>query len=138
MNLRFISSTVKAVAVSMCLTLILMLVFSLISITKKNPTEFLQSFAYICLYTSSVVCGYCAAKMHKSKHIPIAALSGSLFSLLILIISLFSENEMRASGAMRWFQYLLIILISIVGGVLASPKQRSIKRTKSKLMKSRR
>ncbi len=129
MNLRIVSSSLKALAVAVCIALVLMLIFTFISMTKQDPEKYLEGFVYFCLYIPALFCGYCAAKEHKMKYIPTALLSGAMFALFIFIISLFYGGGTEPTG-LRWLLYLLIPFCSLVGGVLASPKQKTLRRRK--------
>jgi len=135
MNLRFLTSAIKGLLLAFASAAVLLFIFTFIALNKQDPNEFLTPLSIIALYVSSVLCGYATSRFHRSAHIPISLFGGILYSFSIFVLSFLFKSNVETGNTSLWYLYLLIPLCSSIGGVIASPKQKSLKKVKKRAIK---
>lgn len=135
MNTRFLLNSLKALAAAFLLAALLIFIFNFIALKGEDPTKNISLFAYTSLFLSSFAGGIITSLMNKEKGLMWGAVTGMLYSLVIIITSLcLSEN-----GSFELIKVLLIcialIAVSAIGGFIALPKEKSLKQRRKEIMK---
>ncbi len=86
------SVSAKSYAVSLCISALLLLAFSYIAYMTADPAAFVDGAAYICLALSSLAGGIVSAVTGKENASAVAAASGGMYVLTLLIFALATDN----------------------------------------------
>ena len=84
--------SVKSYAITLCISALLLLAFSYIAYMTADPAAFVDGAAYICLALSSFSGGVVSAATCKENASAVAAASGGMYVLTLLIFALATDN----------------------------------------------
>ena len=124
------ASLLMAALFSLPFTVILGLVFLLISTAvayaQPDPDKFTLPLALGSLSLTALLGGLIAARRRQHHCLICGLLSGLLFTLLLLVLSLFLKNDAQTpinaglSGALSWAVHIGVLLLEALGALIGS------------------
>ncbi len=113
---------------SVAVTILLMLVFSLISYKLDNPGAYVKPFAYAALAISALMTGFISSRMQGRSHLISGLVGGFITVIFMFLLSLFFRGGEGVSALASLGIYALYILISGIGGILGGVKRVKTRR----------
>ena len=116
-----LSSAFKSALIALLTSLFLALIVSAIVMKIKDPIEAVLPISLAVLYICSFLSGFLCIKKLREGTILCGALSGAIFMLLHILISLFLPKDFSFSRSfgLSFLLHVLIILFSICGAYIA-------------------
>ena len=132
MNGRLLKNSLIGAAFGIASSLIFSLILGFALLALPDPTSLTDIAGHICRFAGAAICGTVASRLNKEAGLASGALSGSLYSAVLLLVSAFS-------GGFRLLYSLLMSLICIavsaLAGIAARPKEKSSAARRKALMK---
>ncbi len=113
-SLFFVSA--KSYAITLCVTALLLLVFSYIAYKSSDPASFVDTASYFCLAISSLAGGVVSAAGARERAVSVAACSGGMYVLTLLLMALATDNI--NSPLYMLLGYAASVLLFVVGAML--------------------
>ena len=132
MQVNFIKNCLKGVLAAIISSAVLLLVLSFIAYTRADPDSYVSIFAGIALYVSAFICGFVAVKKNRESGLLCGLTSGGIFTLMIIGLSLIMRTADAESSPLRWVMYLVVLGISILGGVVGVPSGKAKRNKRAK------
>jgi len=126
--LRLICSILISVLVAISVGFVLLLVFSALSLSAKDPLSYVMPLSLFTLGFASVICGLLVSLLNRRSDLPtylLGTLAGAVLVLLLFVISLvpINGNFFFADGV-RAAVYIGVVLLSLLGSVIAKPRRK--------------
>ena len=121
MQVNFIKNCLKGVLAAIISSAVLLLVLSFIAYTRADPDSYVTIFASVALYVSAFICGFVAVKKNRESGLLCGLVSGAIFTMLIIGMSLIARTTDESSSNLKWVIYLVILGVSALGGVIGVP-----------------
>ena len=131
LQVNFIKNCLKGVLAAIISSAVLLLVLSFIAYTRADPDSYVTIFAGVALYASAFICGFVAVKKNRESGLLCGLVSGAIYAMLIMGMSLIARTTDGSSSPWKWVIYLVILGISALGGVIGVPSGK-VKRNKRK------
>lgn len=111
-------------AVMLAFGVLLLLLLTALALGAKDPIARVTPYATVALVLLSLTGGFASAAFYRKRGLLIGFITGAGLSALLLIGSLLGEGGQTAPGML--LSYLLVLMISTLGGLLggAKPKRR--------------
>lgn len=122
---KIVKSSFFGIIIGLAVGFALMLLFNIIAFGRENPSAFVAPFALASLFSSAFVCGFCSAKNNGREYILCGIISGTIYVLIIFLISLFIHRAGDTGTKLlpSIITRLIVLASSIAGGFLASKKK---------------
>ena len=130
MSNKLLKSSLTGVLTAIAMSVVLLLVFNYICYINSDPDKFLTVFALAALYISTFFGGFAAARKNKQAGLLCGFLTGAIFLLLIIVLSISLKSD-GISSAWRYLLFAAILPVSIIGGLAGIPSSNK-RRKKSK------
>jgi len=130
-NTNVLKNSLKAVGITVILSLILLILFNIIVYNTADPDKMITPLAYSALIISVFVCGLAAAKFESDKKIICSAIAGGIYIFLIFVLSIIFGG---GSNTPVWLT-LIMYIVSIGGvmlGALAGQSKRKASSVKTR------
>jgi len=125
MNSKIFVCSLKGLAAAFLSAAVLLLLFSFALARSSDPMKLLTLFAYAAMLVSAFIGGYTAVRFNGSDGLLCGALTGGLYAVLLVLVSIFIPSEGGCGALCVLGMMLLVIAFSAVGGILGLPKQAS-------------
>ena len=132
MQVNFIKNCLKGVLAAIVSSAVLLLVLSFIAYTRADPDSYVPIFAGIALYVSAFICGFVAVKKNRESGLLCGLVSGTIFTVLIVALSLAMRTSDAGGSSLKWVMYLVVLGISILGGVVGVPSGKAKRNKRGK------
>ncbi|MBR6682455.1 MAG: TIGR04086 family membrane protein [Clostridia bacterium] len=132
MQVNFIKNCLKGVLAAIVSSTVLLLVLSFIAYTRADPDSYVPIFAGIALYVSAFICGFVAVKKNRESGLLCGLVSGAIFTVLIVALSLAMRTSDAGGSSLKWVMYLVVLGISILGGVVGVPSGKAKRNKRGK------
>ena len=130
---KLISSSILGLALSVGISIALLLIGSLIAISTNDPLALVDPIGYVSLFLASFLGGFACSKLNKQSPYLTGTVCGGAFVLLSMLIS-FSLPHTLSSGIDIWLRLALHVLslalfpVGAIFGIKASRPKRRRKR----------
>ena len=116
-----LSSAFKSALIALLTSLFLALIVSAIALRVKDPIEAVTPMSLAVLYICSFLSGFLCMKKLREGTLLCGALSGAIFMMLYISISLFLPKDFSSSRSfgISFLLHALMILFSICGAYIA-------------------
>ena len=116
-----LSSAFKSALIALLTSLFLALIVSAIALRAKDPIEAVTPMSLAVLYICSFLSGFLCMKKLREGTLLCGALSGAIFMMLYISISLFLPKDFSSSRSfgISFLLHALMILFSICGAYIA-------------------
>ena len=128
----FLKNCVKGLLTAMLTSLCLIFVFGWISNSMEDPSRLVGLFGRSALYISAFFGGFVSARANREKGLLSGLATGGVFMLVVIMLSLFLRDGSSPMGFVTWIMFLLIALISGVGGYFGVPSGKKRKKKNKK------
>ena len=128
-NRGFLASILYSMLCTFLFSASFIFVMSLVAYRNADPTKLILPFSYACLVICSLICGFSGAKFRGSQGLICGSACGCILVFLIFLVSQFFEKSNSLSYPFILFTYLCIILLSSLGGLIASKKRKPKRRS---------
>ncbi len=122
MQSKLFSAILRSIAITVPSCLLLLVLSSAALTAAPDPAAILPILAYAILVLGAAICGFLTVRFHRARGLLCGALSGAIYSSLLLIVGL-------ALGMENCLPAILLciacIAVSAVFGYLALPKTPS-------------
>ena len=108
--------------------ILILLVFTKISLMTDDPSKVLLPLALSALVLSGFGAGFFSAKFYRRQGPSIGVLAGVLWAVLLLLMSFAVDANPQAISWLRWLSYPLVLLFATAGGMAGKGKQRNYHR----------
>ena len=98
---------------------------ALAATATTDPTAWILPLSAVALFLSALVGGITAGKCNPQNVMGSAAISGSIFAVILIFLSLFGGDM----GWLSWVMRLSPIPVHILGGALSRPRAKPAKHT---------
>jgi len=132
LQVNFIKNCLKGVLAAIVSSAVLLLVLSFIAYTRADPDSYVPIFAGIALYVSAFICGFVAVKKNRESGLLCGLVSGTIFTVLIVALSLAMRTSDAGGSSLKWVMYLVVLGISILGGVVGVPSGKAKRNKRGK------
>jgi len=132
LNSLFFKNCVKGFIASIISAILLVFVFGYFCYTSKDPDSLINLVSMAVLYIGAFVGGFLSSRFNRGMGLLSGAVTGGIFMLFVVVLSLISSNNVGEGGFVRWIMFLLIVVISSVGGYIGIPKSKKRKKHKSR------
>ncbi len=132
LQVNFIKNCLKGVLAAIISSAVLLLALSFVAYTRADPDSYVSIFAGIALYVSAFMCGFVAVKKNRESGLLCGLLSGGIFTVLIVLMSLLARTTDGGGSPLRWVMYLIVVAISMLGGVVGVPSGKAKRNKRSK------
>lgn len=126
----FFKNSIKGVLVSILSSAVLLLLFGWICFSRADPSALTGILGRAALYISAFLGGFFAARFNRETGLLSGLLTGGIFMLFVIMLSLFLRGGSEPMGFMTWIMFLLVALLGGVGGYLGTPNGKKRKRRK--------
>ncbi len=130
---ELLTASLRGTLASAALALLLTLVLTAVALMTKNPDSLIHVFAYAVLAITSLIGGITASKADSGQRLGASLIGGYGYVLVMWLLSLFfrSDTAGSVSPLLTVSVYIGCIALSLVGGIIAKPKQTRIKEGKN-------
>ena len=129
---EFFKNSIKGVLVSILSGAVLLLLFGWICFSRADPSALTGILGRAALYISAFLGGFFAARFNREAGLLSGLLTGGIFMLFVIMLSLFLRGGSEPIGFMTWIMFLLVALLGGVGGYLGTPNGKKRKRRKKR------
>lgn len=132
-------SSLKGAAIGLALSAILAFVICAAIIGLDDPDSLVFPLSLAALYVSAFVAGTMATRINRGGSLVCGLLSGGIFMLSYIFVSLFFPSELSAKYGFlaSLLFHALIIVFSVLGGYAATAKRTTQKHPKRALARRR-
>lgn len=124
MNFKTFISSLKGLAIAFFTAALLLFAFALFLVRSDDPMKMLALFAYAAMFVGGFAGGYTAVRFNGSDGIVCGALTGGLYAIIIVFVSLFIPGD--GCGALcKVVVALSVTAVSAIGGFAGLPKRTS-------------
>ena len=125
-------SSLKGGSIGLILSLILAVIISVSLLCVPDPDIFIFPLSLVALYMSAFVAGFIATKKNSGSALVSGLLSGGIFMIAYMLVSLFFPAELSAKYGIlaALFFRALIIVFAILGGYAAISKPKKTHKPK--------
>jgi len=134
MSVKLFRNTLKALLVAVGSVTALLFILSYVSYKSPDPDKFLSLFAYAALLIGAVLCGAVSSRINKKDGLICGALTGALYSLLLLMGSAICGMGDSFNPLLTLVVCAVSVLISSVFGILFVPKDSSMKKRRREML----
>ena len=122
-------ASLRGALIAVALTVLLAIIMTAVALMTKDPDNIIGIFAYATLVISSLLGGITSIKADTEQRLGASLLSGVGYVLVIWLLSLFFRADTLEPVSPLWATvgYIGCIALSLVGGIIARPKQTRIK-----------
>jgi putative membrane protein (TIGR04086 family) len=130
----FLKNCVKGLLTAMLTSVGLIFIFGWICNSQSDPSRLVGILGRVALYISAFSGGFVAARTNKEKGLLSGLATGGIFMLVVIMLSLLLRDGSSSVGLITWVMFLLVALISGLGGYFGVPsgKKRKKKNKKKK------
>lgn len=135
MDIKLIKGSLKSIAYTIIIVLILLFVFNFISYSNTDPDKLLIPLAYTALIISTFVCGFLSARFCNDKRIMCSAISGAVYIFLIFILSIIIKGGAESStpGWLTFIMYVAAMGNVVLGSLAGKPRKVSSVKTRKNI-----
>ena len=116
-------------------TIILCALLALVALKTPEPRDLYSLFGYASYFFGCIICAIFTAKLLYDFPLISCALSGSIFTLIIMTASLLIRDENSMPFIKSLIFYLIGILICALIGLISMKKSSSASRTRKNMIK---
>ncbi len=118
----------KSVLITALAGIISMLLFSLIAYFTPDPNRFTLPFGLAASAITALIGGFVALRIHGHSALLCGLLNGTVFTALMMLISLFfTAHSSSHSGMMSFLLHAAFLLLSVAGAYLGLSKSQKRK-----------
>ena len=136
MDKTMLVNSLKSVAAAVLLAAILIFGVNFIVASSADPMKNLTVLAYGTIFITSLAGGVITSLINKEKGLVGGAFTGVMLAAIICIGYAILCNEFSLGKAVLFF--ILITVVSSVGGLIALPKEKSMAKRRKELIKNKR
>lgn len=126
-------ASLRGTLIGIAATLLSSLIMTAVALMTKDPEGLIGIFALASLVVGSLLGGITANKADTEQRLGSSLVSGGGYVIILWLVSLFfrADTPEPTSPLLAVVVYLGCIAVSLLGGIVARPKQTRIKEGKS-------
>lgn len=128
----FLKNMIKGFLVAVLTSAVLIVLFGYVCYKSRDPEGLFGTLGLTALYISSFAGGLASALFNKKNGWMIGGATGLLLAVVILLISFFVRPAGETVGLLGWIVYLLVAVVSWIGGVFGGLKKHKKHKRKKK------
>lgn len=130
--IKILKGALLSLLITFIISFALLLIGAAVAYSNPDPDRLISPISYVSLYTSSLLGGFCCAKLSQSNRYPVTALTAALFALIGFLMSLFMPDNTYGAYLPTYLSLILrlaTIPLFFVGSAVAHSRP---KRSRSK------
>lgn len=135
MQQRTLINCMKSTLAALIVSFALLLIFCAGAYRMADPEQSLAIMAYITLYIGGALCGLLSARLEKERGLIVGAVSGTIYSSILLILSSIIERGKGLNTGFALLMLLSVIIESAVFGRIFIPKGVSVNKRRREIRK---
>lgn len=124
----FLTALLRGMALTVIIAVALYLIAARIAYSTPDPTGILQPVAILLAALTALTGGICCTLFRRGQGVPMGGSAGILLATLFLILSFALRETEAPSLPVLLLGSLGIIGLSLMGGILATPRKRKKER----------
>ncbi len=132
MQTDFFKNCIKGLLASLLASVILLFVFTWICYTREDPSMMISILGMVALYLSAFIGGFIASRFNRQNGLLSGLATGGVFMLVVIMLSFILRSGKESVGFVTWLLFLLITVVSAVGGYLGVPSGKKRRRKNKK------
>ena len=126
-------ASLRGTLIGIAATVLSSLIMTAVALMTKDPESVIGIFALVSLVIGSLLGGIIANKTDTEQRMGASLVSGGVYVIILWLLSLFfrADTPEPTSPLITVVGYIGCIAVSLIGGIIARPKQARIKEGKS-------